>query len=128
MPIIAIGSKKPTGPLANTANPMLPYMAAIYQTFDGNQFDRFSPAVSFDFFHGAASTKNINDSVLQNTSNESGNAGIPVAWESMSLAEIERRVILASLRKFGTKREAADRLGVTSRTLANKLNLYGRAA
>ena len=55
-------------------------------------------------------------------------SSIPVGWESMSLAEIERRVIMASLRRFDTKREAADQLGVTSRTLANKLKLYGRAA
>jgi len=54
--------------------------------------------------------------------------GIPPEWSSMSLAEIERRVILASLQKFATKREAAEQLGVTSRTLANKLKIYGKAA
>ena len=53
---------------------------------------------------------------------------IPLEWTTMSLAEIERRVIMASLQKFSTKREAAEQLGVTSRTLANKLKVYNRAA
>lgn len=43
----------------------------------------------------------------------------------LTLAEVERRLILASLSKFqGNKRLAADELGVTARTLSNKLKVY----
>ena len=43
----------------------------------------------------------------------------------MTLAEVERRMILASLKRFGgNKKSAAAELGVTSRTLSNKLKLY----
>lgn len=47
------------------------------------------------------------------------------AISAMSLAEIERRVIMARLHKFkGDKKQAAKELGVTARTLSNKLRLY----
>ena len=43
----------------------------------------------------------------------------------MTLAEIEKRIILASLKKFeGNKKSAANELGVTARTLSNKLKHY----
>ena len=43
----------------------------------------------------------------------------------MKLADVERRLILASLEKFsGNKRAAAAELGVTARTLSNKLKQY----
>jgi DNA-binding NtrC family response regulator len=43
----------------------------------------------------------------------------------LSLADVERRLIVACLRKFdGNKKAAAEELGVTARTLSNKLRLY----
>lgn len=43
----------------------------------------------------------------------------------MTLAEVERQLILASLKRFGgNKKSAAAELGVTARTLSNKLKLY----
>ena len=51
------------------------------------------------------------------------------AEEPRTLEEIERRVILETLREFGgNKTAAAQRLGVTARTLLNKLKKYGKAA
>ncbi len=49
---------------------------------------------------------------------------IPVQWLRMRLDEIEREVILASISHNNSKQAAARRLGVTTRTLANKLKLY----
>lgn len=47
------------------------------------------------------------------------------SFDGMSLAEIERHVILRRLSHFGGNREdAAAELGITSRTLRNKLALY----
>ncbi len=47
------------------------------------------------------------------------------SFDGMSLAEIERHVILRRLAHFGGNREdAAAELGITSRTLRNKLALY----
>jgi len=43
----------------------------------------------------------------------------------LSLAEVERKLIVSCLRKFdGNKKAAAEELGVTARTLSNKLRLY----
>jgi DNA-binding NtrC family response regulator len=51
------------------------------------------------------------------------------AEEPHTLEEIERRVILETLRELGgNKTAAAQRLGVTARTLLNKLKKYGQAA
>ena len=45
----------------------------------------------------------------------------------MKIADVERRLILAAIEKYdGNKRLAADELGVTSRTLSNKLRVYGQ--
>lgn len=45
--------------------------------------------------------------------------------EGLPLADVERKLILACLDKFkGNKRLAAEELGVTARTLSNKLKLY----
>jgi DNA-binding NtrC family response regulator len=43
----------------------------------------------------------------------------------LSLAEVERRIIISCLQKFdGNKKSAAQELGVTTRTLSNKLKQY----
>ncbi|MBL8817646.1 MAG: sigma-54-dependent Fis family transcriptional regulator [Planctomyces sp.] len=50
---------------------------------------------------------------------------LPEEFDNLPLWEIERRVILARLERFeGNKEEAAAQLGVTSRTLRNKLAVY----
>jgi DNA-binding NtrC family response regulator len=51
---------------------------------------------------------------------------LPAALLEMPLAETERRIILASLKKHGSKKNAAAALGVTSRTLSNKLRIYAQ--
>lgn len=52
----------------------------------------------------------------------------PVSLFGMKLEEAERHLILASLEKHnGSKRLAANELGVTARTLANKLRNYNEA-
>jgi DNA-binding NtrC family response regulator len=45
-----------------------------------------------------------------------------------SLAKVEQRVILHTLRNCRTQEEAARLLGVSTKTLYNKLRLYGRSA
>ena len=49
---------------------------------------------------------------------------IPDCWLGIRLAEIEKKVILAAISKFGSKQAAAHSLGVTARTLSNKLKSY----
>lgn len=50
---------------------------------------------------------------------------LPPQFCQMSLAEIEKLVILSSLQRFqGNKRAAAEHLGITARTIANKLQEY----
>ncbi len=54
---------------------------------------------------------------------EAGSA--PSAWRGRTLAEIEQQAILSTLREVdGNKTAAAHRLGITTRTLLNKLNKY----
>lgn len=50
-----------------------------------------------------------------------------IVWRpGESLDDLERRVILAALAYFGwNQEETARRLGITSRTIRNKLNRYG---
>ncbi|MEM7454255.1 MAG: sigma-54 dependent transcriptional regulator [Planctomycetota bacterium] len=56
----------------------------------------------------------------------SGNSepGLPEEWLQMKLAELEKRIILAAIEKYGTKRVAAEKLGVSPRTLSNKIRIY----
>ncbi|GIW78953.1 MAG: hypothetical protein KatS3mg105_0760 [Gemmatales bacterium] len=53
----------------------------------------------------------------------------PTTAQPQTLAEIERRAILETLRQMNGNRTAtAKRLGITTRTLSNKLKQYGHAA
>ncbi|MFK7737102.1 MAG: sigma-54 interaction domain-containing protein [Pirellulaceae bacterium] len=49
---------------------------------------------------------------------------VPEEWLTMELADIEREVILASIDKFGNQRVVAQKLGVSPRTLTNKIRQY----
>lgn len=50
-------------------------------------------------------------------------------FEGMQLADVERQLIIACLRKYnGSKKLAAAELGVTARTLSNKMKLYDQSS
>ncbi len=49
---------------------------------------------------------------------------MPESWLEKDLAQIEREVILAALARFGNQRIAAEKLGVSARTLSNKMRQY----
>ena len=55
---------------------------------------------------------------------KSSDGDVPAQWLDMELAEIERRVILACIRKYGNQRVVAETLGVSARTLTNKMRRY----
>ena len=47
------------------------------------------------------------------------------SFTGLSLADVERKLIISCLQRFeGNKKAAAEELGVTARTLSNKLKLY----
>ena len=52
---------------------------------------------------------------------------IPDDLLGLPLAEIEKMVIMQSLQRYGNKKLTADKLGVTPRTLSNKLKLYSES-
>ncbi|HAE20769.1 MAG TPA: sigma-54-dependent Fis family transcriptional regulator [Spirochaetaceae bacterium] len=63
---------------------------------------------------------------VQGTADSRGGGVLYGDNEVLSLAEIERRAILAALKRNGGKREnTAAELGITRRTLFNKLSEYG---
>lgn len=49
---------------------------------------------------------------------------IPERWLNSHLAETERAIILAAIERFGSHRVVAEQLGVSTRTLSNKIRLY----
>ena len=49
---------------------------------------------------------------------------LPECWLQTKLADIEKQIILAAMQKFGNKRIVSEKLGITTRTLTNKLKLY----
>lgn len=70
---------------------------------------------------GTTVTPDLLPAQILNPTDESSAESI----EGKTIAEIERMVIIKSLKKHaGNKRIAADELGVTARTLTNKLKLY----
>ncbi len=51
-------------------------------------------------------------------------ASMPEQWLQTKLADIEKQIIVAALQKYGNKRVVAEKLGVSTRTLTNKLRIY----
>lgn len=51
-------------------------------------------------------------------------SNLPESWLQTELAEIEKQVITAALNKYGNQRVVAEKLGVSPRTLSNKIRLY----
>ena len=49
---------------------------------------------------------------------------LPEQWLQTELAEIERQIILAAINKYGNRRIVAEKLGVSQRTLTNKIRRY----
>ena len=62
---------------------------------------------------------------LSNPAQKPSTQLVPESWLSFRLDEIEKQIILASIAKFGSKRLAAEKLGVSPRTISNKLKNYG---
>ncbi len=57
--------------------------------------------------------------------NETEKQDLEIDWAEMPLADVERKMIVACLQKFDwNKKSAAEVLGVTPRTLSNKLKQY----
>jgi DNA-binding NtrC family response regulator len=48
----------------------------------------------------------------------------PEQWLQTKLADIEKQIILAAIQRFGNNRIVAEKLGISTRTLTNKLKLY----
>ena len=55
---------------------------------------------------------------------EEQRSGMPDAWLDKDLEEIERQVITATIKRYGNQRIAAEHLGVSTRTLTNKMRKY----
>lgn len=51
-------------------------------------------------------------------------AEIPAHWLNSHLADTERAIILAAVEQFGSQRVVAEKLGVSTRTLSNKIRQY----
>lgn len=60
----------------------------------------------------------------EESSKRNDDHGIPDDWVSLPLADTERKIILAAIEKHGTQKLAANLLGITTRTLSNKLKRY----
>ncbi|MEO1616786.1 MAG: sigma-54 dependent transcriptional regulator [Planctomycetota bacterium] len=52
------------------------------------------------------------------------NQGLPEHWLHTHLDEIERQIIVAAIKRFGNRRIVAEKLGVSPRTLTNKIRRY----
>ena len=57
----------------------------------------------------------------------SSKTSLPEQWLQTKLADIERQIIIAAINKYGNKRIVAEKLGVSPRTLTNKLRIYREA-
>jgi DNA-binding NtrC family response regulator len=61
---------------------------------------------------------------LKTQSAQRETASMPEQWLQTKLADIEKQIIIAALQKYGNKRVVAEKLGVSTRTLTNKLRIY----
>lgn len=61
---------------------------------------------------------------LKTQSAQRETASMPEQWLQTKLADIEKQIIIAALQKYGNKRIVAEKLGVSTRTLTNKLRIY----
>ena len=59
---------------------------------------------------------NDQDAILNNE--------LPERWLQTELADVERQIIIAAINKYGSQREVAKRLGLSPRTLTNKIRRY----
>ena len=69
----------------------------------------------------------IDNSILGALNGEAASGvsnSLPEKWLQTKLADIERQIILAAIKRFGNNRIVADKLGISTRTLTNKLKLY----
>lgn len=49
---------------------------------------------------------------------------LPERWLNTHLEEVERQIIIAAINRFGNRRVVAEKLGVSQRTLTNKIKRY----
>ena len=61
---------------------------------------------------------------LQTNSRPIKPTSMPDQWLQTKLADIEKQIIIAALEKYGNKRIVAEKLGVSTRTLTNKMRIY----
>jgi DNA-binding NtrC family response regulator len=61
---------------------------------------------------------------LENSSEVKESTPLPDEWLQTKLIDIERQIIIAAIKKFGNKRIVAEKLGVSQRTLTNKMRIY----
>lgn len=55
---------------------------------------------------------------------EANEKPLPEQWLHTNLEEVERQIIVAAFNKFGNRRVVAEKLGVSQRTLTNKMRRY----
>lgn len=65
---------------------------------------------------------------LQSNTRVEEKTGLPEMWLQTKLADIEKQIIVAAIDKYGNKRIVAEKLGVSTRTLTNKLRIYRESA
>lgn len=65
---------------------------------------------------------------LKSSATPSKPVAMPDQWLHTKLADIEKQIIIAACQKYGNKRVVAEKLGVSTRTLTNKLRLYREQA
>ena len=53
-----------------------------------------------------------------------GDTELPDHWLRTELADVERQIIVAAINKYGSQREVAKQLGLSPRTLTNKIRRY----
>lgn len=78
------------------------------------------PRISTD--HLGIELERKGDSPQQGPPSE--NARLPNQWLHMNLDEVERQIITAAIKAFGNRQVVAEKLGISPRTLTNKMRRY----